>query len=168
MAVEEETTEETPKKTRGSNSLAYSGTSVNLNNAPSMSHNYTWPNETIEDQYIPQEIDDFTDLNAATRELLRLRVLLHRVRRQLDDARRSEAEAFAAQKNHYNREFILTSGGTEALRRAYAEIKNEQYMTRLIVAQAVAKEKMELSRTIGKEIEALKTICDNIRKQMSI
>lgn len=165
---ETETPEETPKKPRGSAGLAYAGTPVNLNGAPPMNEHYTWPNETFEDQYIPQEIDDFTDLNAATKELLRLRVLLHRVRRQLDDARRSEAEAFAAQKNHYNRELILTSGGTEGLRKAYAEIKNEQYMTRLIVAQAVAKEKMELSRTIGKEIEALKTICDNIRKQMSI
>lgn len=164
----EEPNEEAPKKRASGSNVAYRGNIMNLNDAPAAAPMHAWPVETQEDRYIPASMDDFTDLNAATRELVHLRILLHKARRQLDEARREEAAAMMAQRQHYNRELVAVSGGTEALRKAFAEIQNEPYMSRVMVAQAVAKEKMELSRTVAKEIEAWKTICDNIRKQMSI
>lgn len=166
--VTDEPQEEAPKRRAGSGGIAYGGKAMDISNPPGMPPAPHWPNETFEDQYIPQEIDDITDLNVATREMLRLRVLLHKARRQLDQARRDETAAVIKQRQHYSREFIKTSGGTEASRKAFAEIQNEAYMSDVLITQAVAKEKMELSRTIAKEIEAWKTICDNIRKQMSI
>lgn len=160
--------QEAPKAKRATGGIAYRGMPQDLTMYPPSAPIPKWPEATIEDEYIPANIDDFTDLNAATRELLRLRVLLHKARKQLDYARRMETEAMVSQRQHYARELISVSGGTEATRKAFAEIQNESYMSHVLVAQAVAKEKMELSRTFVKEIEALKTICDNIRKQMSI
>lgn len=164
----EEPQDETPKRRSGSSGVAYGGKAMDISNPPGLPNLPSWPDESMEDQYIPQEIDDISDLRVATREMLRLRVLLHKARRQLDQARREETAAMIKQRQHYSREFIKISGGTEATRKAVAEIQNEAYMSDVLIAQAVAKEKMELSRTIAKEIEAWKTICDNIRKQMSI
>ena len=165
--TEQKASEEDAPKRRGSAGIAYGGKAMGDTPPPSqpMPH---WPAETEEDRYIPHDIDDISDLTTATREMMRLRILLHRSRRQLDEARRAETEAMIRQRQHYARELIKISGGTETTRKAVAEVLNESFMSEVMIAQAVAKEKMELSRTIGKEIEAWKTICDNIRKQMSI
>lgn len=167
QASNEEPQEGTPKR-RGSSGIAYGGKPMDITSPPPYTPLPEWPQETPEDQYIPHDIDDISDLTTATREMIRLRILLHHARRQLDEARREETKATIRQRQNYSREIVKTSGGTEATRKAFAEIQNESYMSELLVAQAVAKEKMELSRTIAKEIEAWKTICDNIRKQMSI
>lgn len=166
--TEQKASEEDAPKRRGSSGIAYGGKPMNLDSPPPSSPMPPWPMETEEDRYIPHEIDDISDLTTATREMMRLRILLHRARRQLDEARREETNAIIRQRQHYARELVKVSGGTETTRKAVAEILNESFMSEVLITQAVAKEKMELSRTIGKEIEAWKTICDNIRKQMSI
>lgn len=127
-----------------------------------------WPNYNRDDMFIPNEEVDYSDLSTLNRDINRTRSMLFRVKNELANARRDEVQAAIAYRQAYNRAFLGLSGGTEAIRKTMAEVMTEELYSDLMIAQNIVKEQTSLSYNVSKELDTLKTLSDNLRKQMSI
>lgn len=127
-----------------------------------------WPNYNRDDMFIPNEEVDYSDLSTLNRDINRTRSMLFRVKNELANARRDEVQAAIAYRQAYNRAFLGLSGGTEAIRKTMAEVMTEDLYSELMIAQNIVKEQTSLSYNVSKELDTLKTLSDNLRKQMSI
>lgn len=117
--------------------------------------------------YEPVDID-MSDLREINKEINSLRIRIHRLRKELDKANR---KALAA-KYHYEQEkkrvLIGLSGGSDKQREAIAELMAEELLSKAIVCQAVASEIQQHSRDTRNELDALKEISNNLRKQIDL
>lgn len=127
-----------------------------------------WPALNRDDAFIPNEEVDYSDLSTLNRDINRTRSMLFRVKNELANARREEVQAAIAYRQAYNRAFLGLSGGTEAIRKTMAEVMTEELYSDLMIAQNIVKEQTSLSYNVSKELDTLKTLSDNLRKQMSI
>ncbi|MBC9704524.1 MAG: hypothetical protein H9W81_06025 [Enterococcus sp.] len=102
------------------------------------------------------------------RQINRTRAMVFRIKNRLQDARHEEAEASDIYRRALNRQMVGLSGGTVDKRKAIAEIATEDLYTNVVVAEAVVKDLVNQSYTLSRDLDALKTLADNLRKQMSI
>lgn len=129
----------------------------------------SWPNANVDDEYIPYvQESDYTDLSLLNRDINRTRAMSFRVKNAVAEARREEVEAGDRYRKALNRQLIGLSGGTAEQRKAIAEVLTEDLNTEYLVAETIVKEQISLSYTISRDLETLKTLADNLRKQMSI
>jgi hypothetical protein len=128
----------------------------------------SWPTGLPDDQYVPQEEADYDDLSKINHDINRARAMSFRVKNRLAYARHHETEVGDKYRRAYNRQIISISGGTEAQRKAQAEINTEDIYSEFLVAQAVVKDLTNLSYAVSRDLDTLKTLSDNLRKQMSI
>lgn len=160
------TTKPTVKKRGG---LAYSGKLVD---APDMNdyNNYErqWPALHNDDIYVPDEEVDYQDLSSLNREIMRQRSMSFRVKNRLTEARQEETDTSDIYRRAYNRQLLGLSGGTVEVRKAQAEVATEDLYSDFLVAQTVVKDITNLSYTVSRDLDVLKTLSDNLRKQMSI
>lgn len=153
---------------KASSGIAYGGRPVNIDlNSPNPS-SPSWPQDNYDDMYCPDEEVDYTDLSALNRDINRTRSMVFRVKNRLQVARRAEVEASDRYRRALNMQMIGLSGGTVDKRKAVAELATEDLYTELLVAQTVVKDITNLSYTLSRELDTLKTLSDNLRKQMSI
>jgi hypothetical protein len=64
--------------------------------------------------------------------------------------------------------WIQLSGGSEKTREAMAEIMTQDAYTEFLVANVIADEMAEMSRVLRTELDALKEISNNQRRQIDI
>ena len=159
---------EVKEKTPRSSGVALRGSLVNMSDYDKESPFPGWPSFNNDDNYIPDEEADFTDLSLLNRQINRTRSMLFRVKNELANARRDEVQAAIAYRQAFNRAFLGLSGGTEAIRKTMAEVMTEDLYSELMIAQNIVKEQTSLSYNVSKELDTLKTLSDNLRKQMSI
>lgn len=127
----------------------------------------SWPQPTADDEYIPEEVD-YYDLRTLNRQINASRTLSFRTKNRLADARIHEAETGERYRRAYNKQMVALSGGTAEQRKAIAEVSTEDLYSEFIVAQTVVKNLTSLSYAVSKDLDTLKSLSDNMRKQMSL
>lgn len=118
--------------------------------------------------YQPLEEVDLTDLSKVTHEIIGLRIRLHRIRIELRTAERMALKAKYVYEQEKKRTWIGISGGSDKSREAMAELICEESYSAYLVAQTVAKEITQHSRDIRTELDALKEISNNLRRQIDL
>lgn len=123
-----------------------------------------WGGEpTSADGVDDEETPDYSSLETVNSDLLRLRVRMNRIRREMARSGREAASAKLAYQRAMRRSLIEQSGGTAEIRRAHAEIACEELETVWIVAQQVADEYVSLFRATRDDAENAKTVAFNLR-----
>lgn len=146
--------------------VASEGKLVNL---PPQTEVPSWPaSGAPDDEFMPNEQIDFTDLTDLNREINRARARSFRIKNAVAEARREEAEAAERYRRAYNRFLVSLSGGNAEHRKALAEIHTEELFTHKMIAESKVKELVGLSYTVGRDLDTLKVISDNLRKQLSM
>ena len=120
------------------------------------------------ENYEPDPTVDLTDLNNINREIVNLRIRLHRIRKEMKQADRLAMKHKYAYESEKKRIWIGISGGSDKSREAAAEVMTEQLMTNYLVAAAVAKEITQQNRDLRMDLDALKELSNNQRKQIDI
>lgn len=127
-----------------------------------------WPGPVNEDEtYVPQEFDA-VDLAEVNREMNRARARLFRVSATLKAAQRRLVEAQTAYERQMRRELVTISGGTEASRRAMAEIRCESLENDVVVAKQIVEEWKQRSMYVRDDLKAVENISHNVRAQMDV
>lgn len=128
-----------------------------------------WPRPMNQDEfYVPEEEFDATDLAAVNREMNRARARIFRVSQSLRLAQRTLAEAQSNYDRQMRRQMVTITGGTEASRRALAEINCEHLETRVIVGKQIVEEWRKRSMDARDDLKAIENIAHNVRAQMDI
>lgn len=148
--------------------LAMGGKPIDVTDHNSSSPFPSWPLGIPDDNYVPHDEADYSDLSKLNRDINHTRAMSFRVKNRLAIARHHETEIGDKYRRAYNRQIISISGGTEAQRKAQAEINTEDTYSEYLVAQAVVKDLTNLSYAVSRDLDTLKTLSDNLRKQMSI
>lgn len=117
--------------------------------------------------YEPETID-MSDLSSINKEIALLRIRIHKIRKELDKANRISQQAKYQYEQEKKRILIGLSGGSDKQREAVAELMAEELLTKSIVSQAVHQEIVNHSRDIRYELEALREMSNNLRKQIDI
>lgn len=155
--------------------IAYRGQKVDLENYPEKSglpkavniqQQYKVPTRNID--YEPDAEVDFSDLANINRELTNLRIRIHQVRNDYKTAKRVATHLKYVYEQGKKRSWIQLSGGTEKTREAIAEIMNQDAYTEYLVADTLANELSDMSRVLRTELDALKEISNNQRRQIDI
>lgn len=166
--TEEKPAKKAPAKPRSAG-VALAGRPVTLEEFDTPKAFPNWPTATPDDEYIPYvQESDYTDLSLLNRDINRTRAMSFRVKNAVAEARRVEVEAADRYRKALNRQLIGLSGGTAEQRKAIAEVLTEDLNTQYLVAEAMVKEQVSLSYTVSRDLETLKTLADNLRKQMSL
>lgn len=111
---------------------------------------------------------DYHDLNDVNRDLTRLRIRMHRVRREMRRAAREAVEAKLLYQRQLRRALVQQSGGSAEMRKASAELLCEDLEADMVMKAQVVDEYTSLFRSIRDDIENVKTISYNVRALMSI
>jgi threonine synthase len=150
--------------------LAYRGQAINIEDLKEATLP-TPSSVTITSQYQdyrPSEDVDFTDLSNVTKEIIALRVRLHGIRIELKTAKRNALKAKWTYEKEKKRVWIGITGGSDKSREAVAELMTEQLMTDSLIASAVADEISQHNRDLRMDLDALKEISNNLRRQIDL
>jgi hypothetical protein len=118
--------------------------------------------------YEPDADIDFTDLQNINRELVNLRIRLHQVRNDYKKAKRVATHLKYVYESEKKFIWIQLSGGSDKTRESLAEMMCQDTYTEYLVAQTVADEMKDMSATLRIELDALKEISNNQRRQIDI
>jgi hypothetical protein len=150
--------------------LAYRGQAINLDEIPH--HELPPPGSvSINSQFKDYEpaIDvDYEDLLSVNRQLIELRMRIHRIRKELEVAKRRALAAKYVYESEKKRVWIGITGGSDKSREAAAELMCEESLTKYLVANTVADEINQHSRDIKTELDTLKEISNNLRRQIGL
>ena len=134
-------------------------------NLPSAPH---WPGSGgPEDEYVPDEEFDASDLMNVNREINRARARLFRVSASMRGAQRKCAEADLLYRRQLRRALVQVSGGSAEIRKAVAELQCEPHENALIVAVQVADEYKKRAMDVRDDLKALENLSHNVRAQMN-
>jgi hypothetical protein len=120
------------------------------------------------ENYIPAEDIDYTDLKSINSELSQLRIRLHYVRNELKIAERKATALKYQYDSKKKRLWIGITGGSDKSREAMAELMCEEEYSRYLVAATVAKEITQHSRDMRNDLDTLKEISNNLRRQIDL
>ena len=161
-----------PQKPVQTTGLAINGQAVKVTDYPAQPTPLPAPARVTTpsswENYVPSDDIDHTDLQQVTTELSRLRMRLHQIRIELKNAERDVTRhryLYEAMKKRY---MVSLSGGSAAEREAMAELKCEDLYTNYIVAATVAKEIAGHSRDTRSDLDTLKEISNNLRRQIDL
>lgn len=153
--------------------LAYKGQSINLTqfeNTISLPNPSSVTAPSKWGEYEPSSVEDvdYTDLMNVTKEIINLRIRLHQVRKELQVAKRMALKTKFVYEQEKKKVWIGITGGSDKSREAAAELMTAELYTHYLVANAVADEINEHSRVIRTELDALKEISNNLRRQIDL
>jgi hypothetical protein len=111
---------------------------------------------------------DYSDLESLNRDLMRLRVRMNRIRRQMRQAGRDAVDAKLNYQRVFRRALIQQSGGSAESRKAAAELMCEEQEAEMVMKQQVADEYSTLFRSIRDDMENAKTVAYNMRALTSL
>lgn len=150
--------------------IAYRGKAINMEEISEPKSLPKASDVTIVSEYSnyePAQID-ITDLSAVNKEINLLRTRIHRLRKELEKANRKAVMAKYQYEQAKKRVLIGLSGGSDKQREAIAELMTEELLSISIVCQAVAQEIQQHSRDTRNELDSLKEISNNLRKQIDL
>jgi hypothetical protein len=150
-------------RTRG---IASGGAPVSVPDRPGQP---VWPGgESADEQYVPDEAFDASDLHLVNRELNRCRARLFRVSGALRAAQRAAAEADLQYRRELRRALVTVSGGTAESRKAVAELQCEPFENEQVIAQQVVEEWKKRAMDARDDLKAVENLSHNVRAQMDI
>lgn len=118
--------------------------------------------------YEPDVSVDFSDLQNINKEIVNLRIRLHQVRNDYKKAKRVATHLKYVYESEKKFIWIQLSGGSDKTRESMAEMMCQDQYTEFLVAQTVADEMKDMSTTLRIELDALKEISNNQRRQIDI
>lgn len=118
--------------------------------------------------YEPDLTVDLSDLNNLNIEINGLRLRIHQARKDYKLAKRVATLAKYTYEQEKKRTWIQLSGGSEKTREAMAEIMCQDTYTEFLVAQTIADELKDFSATLRTELDALKELSNNQRRQIDL
>lgn len=118
--------------------------------------------------YEPDVSIDFTDLQNINQEIVQLRIRLHQVRNDYKMAKRVATHLKYVYESQKKFTWIQLSGGSDKTRESMAELMCQDQYTEFLVAQTVADEMKDMSTSLRIELDALKEISNNQRRQIDI
>lgn len=118
--------------------------------------------------YEPDTSIDFTDLQNINKEIVNLRIRLHQVRNDYKKAKRVATHLKYVYESEKKFIWIQLSGGSDKTRESMADMMCQDAYTEYLVAQTVADEMKDMSTTLRIELDALKEISNNQRRQIDI
>jgi hypothetical protein len=128
-----------------------------------------WRSSDPQDQGdVEMENIDYHDLGDVNKDLLRLRVRLHRVRRGLRASAREATEAKLAYHRSLRRAMVQQSGGSADQRKAQAELLCEDLEADMVMKAQIVDEYSNLFRTVRDDVENAKTVAYNLRALMNM
>lgn len=128
-----------------------------------------WPGALSPDEdYVPDEEFDATDLAEVNRELNRARARIFRCSQVLKRVQRAQAEAQVDYDRAMRRALVSISGGTSESRRAMAEIKCEEFENRVVIGKQVVEEWKKRCTDARDDLKAVENISHNVRAQIDI
>lgn len=150
--------------------IAYKGKPVNI---ADLDKRYPLPKSediTILSEFKNYEpsVMDFTDLSSINKEIALLRIRIHKLRKEMEKANRIAAQAKYQYEQEKKRILIGLSGGSDKQREAVAELMSEELLSKSIVSQIVAQEIQAHSRDIRYELDTLRELSNNLRKQIDL
>ena len=160
-----------PQLPVNASNLAFQGQRVNLEDYPKVT---SFPNVSAVsivskyDDYEPDVTVDLTDLANINKEITNLRIRLHGIRKELKIAERFHLKHKYAYESEKKRIWIGITGGSDKSREALAEVMKEELYSNFKVAEAVAKELSQHNRDMRMELDALKELSNNQRRQIDI
>lgn len=159
-----------PQRPVKETNLALHGQIINIDNIPSFSLPAPGTVSVISeyDAYEPSDDIDYTNLSSINQELSSLRVRLHRVRKELKNAERAALRLKYDYDQQKKRTWIGISGGSDKSREAMAELICEESYSKYLVAATVAKEISQHSRDIRLELDTLRELSNNLRRQIDL
>lgn len=151
--------------------IAYQGQAYSLDNIPDSKPLPTPDFQSEYEEYDPEnefQLDtDFIDLLKVSQQMLKLRIRMHHLRKEKNDAQRKYVETQWAYNSAKRRTLIGLSGGTEKTREALAEVINEDALSQMLVWKQVVDELSEQLRTIRIDLDALREVSNNVRKEIN-
>lgn len=111
---------------------------------------------------------DFSDLQNINKEIVHLRVRLHQVRNDYKKAKRVATHLKYVYESKKKFIWIQLSGGSDKTRESMAEMMCQDEYTELLVAQTISDEMKDMSTSLRIELDALKEISNNQRRQIDI
>lgn len=127
-----------------------------------------WGDTELQDAGDLQGEVDYQDLESVNRDLTRLRIRLHRVRRGMRVAAREAVEAKLVYHRALRRALVQQTGGSAEMRKASAELLCEDLEADMVIKQQIVEEYSSLFRAIRDDIENAKTIAFNLRSLMNV
>lgn len=111
---------------------------------------------------------DYGDLASLNSDLLRLRIRMNRIRREMRRAAREATEAKLSYHRAFRRALVQQTGGSAESRKANAELQCEQLEAEMVMKQQVADEYNTLFRSVRDDVENAKVVAYNLRALMSM
>jgi len=132
-----------------------------------------YPNEK---DYSPQSVyqlmaeqagTNVTDMQIVNEQIDKLRIGMYGLYQHIQKAERKLAGAKRKYEMTYNRIYLKTDDvKTDSQRRSVADIKCEKLRNRLEVYDAIVKDLRSRSRLMANDLDALKTLSYNMRKEI--
>ena len=164
VSVAENSNQEQPKMPRGGPVI--SGKRINIPSAKPLPH---WDDTHLAAQDEGDVVNlDYADLNAVNRDLVLLRLRLHKVRRAMRQAAREAVEAKLRYQRSLRRALVQQSGGSAEMRKASAELLCEDLEADMVMKSQIVEEYSSLFRSIRDDVENAKTIAYNLRSLINI
>jgi hypothetical protein len=120
------------------------------------------------DDYLPAETADYTDLSQVNLDINRARRRLFQVSAALRIASREAIEAEVTYRRHMRRALVSLSGGSAEGRKAMAEMQCEEYENAMVVTAQVVEELKKRSTDARDDLKAAENIAHNVRAQMDV
>lgn len=152
--------------------LALNGQRINTDDIPAAAPSLPNPASVsvvseFEDYEPPTDID-YSDLSAINTEISKLRMRLHRIRKELKQSERAALKAKYTYEAAKKRTWISITGGSDKSREAMAELLCEKEYSVYLVTAAISKEITQHSRDIRTDLDALKELSNNLRRQIDL
>lgn len=132
-----------------------------------------YPNEK---DYSPQSVyqlmaeqagTNATDMQIVNEQIDKLRIGMYSLYQHVQTAERKLARAKSRYEMTYNRIYLETDDvKTDSQRRAVTDIKCEKLKNRVEVCDAIVKDLRSRSRLMANDLDALKTLSYNMRKEI--
>lgn len=127
-----------------------------------------WENTDVQDLGDGADGDiDYSDLALLNKDLLRLRIRMNRIRREMRRAGREATEAKLRYQRSLRRALVQQTGGSAETRKAAAELQCEELEADMVVKAQIAEEFVTLFRSIRDDVENAKVAAYNLRALMN-
>ena len=128
----------------------------------------------LDADYVPEEtlisesgqLADYNDMRAVNLAIDKLRIAMYKTNEHLKDAERRAMESKLVYDRQYNRFYLTAEGKTESIKRAIAAVKSEEFENKMHTRAFVVQEMKRRLRLMTVELDALKTIAFNMRKEI--
>lgn len=124
--------------------------------------------------YIPEEVlisesgqlTDYNDMRAVNLAIDKLRLAMYKTADHVKEAERRAATSKLTYEREFNRSYLLSEGKTDGVRRAIAQIKTEDLENKWRTRDMIVRELNSRLRLMSVELDALKTLAFNMRKEL--